>query len=260
MEPMETWYRTLGLAPGASGAEIKRAYRTLAKRWHPDHCPTDAASQQQALAHFQRLTDAYHALRLHTLTPERPRAKAGALWPGQRRLWAALGLLCLLLGGLLGTRSPSSLPPPPQHPVLTSLPNPVEDVLPQRQYITVGSSKTDVRRIQGPPTVEMERLWEYHGSRVHFQGGRVTGWEIWPTAPLRVQLLARTPIIPVPTYFTRGSTKDEVLTVQGTPSRLTEHLWEYGASRVFFTDNRVSKWDEWPGAPLNARVDTQAVP
>jgi len=29
-------YRTLGLTPGASAAEIKRAYRALAKANHPD--------------------------------------------------------------------------------------------------------------------------------------------------------------------------------------------------------------------------------
>ena len=33
----ENSYRMLGLEPGASAEEVKRAYRRLAKRWHPDH-------------------------------------------------------------------------------------------------------------------------------------------------------------------------------------------------------------------------------
>ena len=35
----------------------------------------------------------------------------------------------------------------------------------------------------------------------------------------KVQLLPATPINPVPVYFTVGSSKDEVLAVQGTPTK-----------------------------------------
>jgi hypothetical protein len=79
----------------------------------------------------------------------------------------------------------------------------------------------------------------------------VIGWDIWPGSPLKVQLLPASSINPVPASFTVGSTKDEVLAVQGTPTRLTERLWEYGASRVFFTDDRVTRWEVWPGSPLH---------
>lgn len=82
----------------------------------------------------------------------------------------------------------------------------------------------------------------------------MTGWDIWPGTPLKVQLLPMIPLSPVPAYFTVGSTKDEVLAVQGTPTRVTERLWEYGASRVVFTDNRVIRWEAWPTSPLKARL------
>ena len=35
-------YRILGLKPGASEEEVKRAYRQLAKKYHPDMNPGDA--------------------------------------------------------------------------------------------------------------------------------------------------------------------------------------------------------------------------
>lgn len=40
-------YRVLGLQPGASDEEVKRAYRQLAKRYHPDMNPGDAYAAQK---------------------------------------------------------------------------------------------------------------------------------------------------------------------------------------------------------------------
>ncbi len=49
-------YRTLGLTPGASQAEIKRAYRHLAKLYHPD------SAGDRALGRFLAIQAAYEAL------------------------------------------------------------------------------------------------------------------------------------------------------------------------------------------------------
>lgn len=256
METEETWYTTLGVAPGVSPEELKRAYRTLIKVWHPDRFASDAALQQQALDHFHHLTRAYNALCIAVSAQEVTGSLPERRQCGPRVVWWWRGAVGLGLSGLIALGLclwPPHTPPvtsPSITPSFTGLP---PEVLPPRHTITVGSTKHEVRTIQGPPTVETERLWEYRGSRVYFREGHVTGWDIWPGAPLQVRLSPTLPVIPVPEYFAVGSTKDEVLVVQGTPTRLTEHLWEYGASRVLFTDNRVIKWDEWPGAPLKVR-------
>ncbi len=52
------YYVILGLGPGASPAEIKRAYRRLSRRYHPGVNPGD----RQAQAMFERITEAYHTL------------------------------------------------------------------------------------------------------------------------------------------------------------------------------------------------------
>jgi hypothetical protein len=51
-------YRVLGLAPSASLAEVKRAYRRLVTELHPDHHPDDP----QALKRFYQVQDAYELL------------------------------------------------------------------------------------------------------------------------------------------------------------------------------------------------------
>lgn len=51
-------YAELGLAPGASEADIKAAWRRLVSHWHPDRHPGPAA-----LARMQRINQAYRLLR-----------------------------------------------------------------------------------------------------------------------------------------------------------------------------------------------------
>ena len=52
-------YTLLELEPGASSAEIKKAWKRLARQHHPDLNPDDPS----ASARFQRLKDAYESLR-----------------------------------------------------------------------------------------------------------------------------------------------------------------------------------------------------
>lgn len=52
------YYNVLGVQRNASQDEIKRAYRNLALRWHPDRNPNDEASVQR----FKDITEAYQTL------------------------------------------------------------------------------------------------------------------------------------------------------------------------------------------------------
>src|SRR6186997_2667639 len=51
-------YIVLGLAHGATEADIKRAYRRLARRFHPDINPGDRVAE----ARFRQILDAYETL------------------------------------------------------------------------------------------------------------------------------------------------------------------------------------------------------
>ena len=57
-EQKRDYYEVLGVSKGASDDEIKRAYRKLAKKYHPDMNPGD----KEAEAKFKEASEAYSVL------------------------------------------------------------------------------------------------------------------------------------------------------------------------------------------------------
>ena len=52
------YYKLLGVSPQATDQEIKKAYRKLAMKYHPDRNPGDKASEER----FKQITEAYEVL------------------------------------------------------------------------------------------------------------------------------------------------------------------------------------------------------
>ena len=52
------YYEVLGVNKNADAATIKKAYRKLAKKYHPDMNPGDKTAEQK----FKEATDAYNIL------------------------------------------------------------------------------------------------------------------------------------------------------------------------------------------------------
>lgn len=102
MEEILKSYRLLGVEPGASQEQIKKAYRDLVKKWHPDQFATDPGKREEAEQKLRAINLAFEKLQ-----------EAGSTFDLVAALRATYGM------GAAGQPSP---PPPPSTPSFTSPP------------------------------------------------------------------------------------------------------------------------------------------
>ena len=108
-------------------------------------------------------------------------------------------------------------------------------------YITIGSTENDVLRVQGTPSkVEGER-WYYGFAQLRFKEGRVKEYDNY-FGNLKVRLLPSksSDTDPRKNFFTIGSTPDEVLAAQGTPTSIHGNTWSFSFSSITFRDGKVN--------------------
>jgi len=108
-------YRILGVPRDASGEELKRRWRDLAREHHPDRAPGDQQEQERLTSRMARINAAYDVLRdpvrraRHDASPHARRA-----WEQERAEgWAGQGPRATSERG--GPAGPP--PPPPTRPV-----------------------------------------------------------------------------------------------------------------------------------------------
>jgi hypothetical protein len=124
-----------------------------------------------------------------------------------------------------------------------------------KPYVTVGSTRDEAIALLGQPSAASDEKLVFGRSELYLKDNTVTGWRIDSVAsPLRVKLWPQSAVDPDLDFFTLNSTKDEVLAVQGTPTAFSQNSFEYGASIVYFSNNRVVNWKNDPASePLRVR-------
>ena len=135
---------------------------------------------------------------------------------------------------------------PEQKAADAGLPTPPHVPMP---YVTLGLTKDEVMGVMGTPTSSSDGALRYGRSVFYFRKGAVAGWKVDTSLiPLRVKLWPEGHFDPSITSFTVGSSKNEVIAVQGTPTLLTDNKFAYGASEVFFENGKVTGWRNNPAS------------
>lgn len=213
--------------------------------WHPDRFEGDAALKEKAEKKTREINEAYQRVLRYQEAPSRASGRPGEATAqalqtaGKRRgffrslLFIAL-LLAVLFGGLY----------------LYFIAKENADKLrvggvtfrewEWNRFFKPGSTKDEVLAVQGAPDRVSGETWWYGTAAVTFAGGRVAGYSN-ADGNLRVRVLPENPLSLPPSSFSIGATKDEVLAVQGTPTRLKGETWYYGADSIFFSGGVVSK-------------------
>ncbi len=304
-----TSYHHLEIAPGCTWQEVRRAYKRLVKRWHPDHFHNDARAQSLANEKIKEINCAFDLLSVHYRThgilppiattlesavahadPDytpatntaqgRPTASAprsntqaarsyhtsnAAKQKNRYGVFFRMALISFVLWlGYALWQAPQERKDPTSLPntsllstttVTDSASNAQVQTAQDTNYFTFGSTVGEVYAIQGTPSKTVDSVWHYGKSKINFSDGKVTHWEDDPSSPLRAKADGVRPMSAQASAstFSIGSTKAEVRAIQGKPLMEWSSVWEYGLSKVYFDGDRVRSWYDSPLNPLMIR-------
>ncbi len=312
----ENDFRVLGLKPGSNPSEVRQAYRTLVKKWHPDrHHTKPYETRVLAEKKFREIDEAYRRIarswsktphsvkstpaaspwnhaqaqqRARTQARETPvfRSRPGINFRSFFRGRIILPALLLTAAICILTQFPSFLPDTaddtgthgPQtaeNPATDSNPGILEPskaegplvfanlepsppavlspplLHPQpeapKAFFTLGSTASEVLSIQGDPSRVQGQIWTYGLSEIQFRNGRVSRFDNFDGS-LRVRMQPEvSEDREIPANITIGSSEEEVLLVQGTPTRVEDNRWFYGFAELVFKNGRVAEYDNYFG-------------
>jgi len=293
-------YRILGVEPGVSWVQLRKAYKGLVNTWHPDRFQQNPRQKNMAEERTKEITQSYQELaeyykdfgalplatkaRETTVTDDlssenspdtttvyenqESRVSATDITPpqahkGQRYKLNVRVMAATALAGI--TYLIWQIMPWEHSDGLSQFRSPLEQSVDKKKdgdsgqhvhtpgkYFTVGTPLGEVYDIQGTPTKTEQDIWYYGNSKVYFAKGKVLRWDENPSNPLKAMITSGSEKMNA-MFFGEGSSKNEVLTIQGRPDRDAGNVWEYGVSRVYFDNDRVKSWDESPFNPLRVR-------
>ncbi len=271
-------YSTLQLRPGCNWHDVRERYRLLVKQWHPDHFQTET-ERRTADEKIKAINNAFHLLAQHyrhhhtlpmpapdpldrpsgmntpsqTVTPAAaadtaPTARTKAASRIPMRYAAILAATAAALVAWL--QQSATTPAPHGEPATVSIEREhTAQAKTSQAYFTFGSTLGEVHAVQGIPTRIEHNVWYYGNATVQFNDGVVVGWNDDPSGlPLKARLDAQPKSHAH--HFGVGSSKADVMAVQGRPTQMTDAVWDYGSSRVYFRGDHVASWDNSPLNPL----------
>jgi hypothetical protein len=150
--------------------------------------------------------------------------------------------------GQLSDLETQLLPEKPEHPESVQ-PAPLLQSPPQAlsPFFTMGSSTAEVLAVQGPPSRIQGQTWTYGLSEVQFKNGRVWSFNNFDGSLRILMQPGGGDGEKEPDYITIGSSENDVLRVQGTPSKVEGEKWYYGFAELRFKNGNIREYDNYFG-------------
>ncbi len=237
-------YQTLGIQPGCTWPQLRTEYRKLVRQWHPDRYQQEPKKKALAEEKLKEINKAFENL---------------------SRYRDAFGYLPSDLPASPATSPPQSWGEPGMHPA--------QDHLPPDQHDGFDLDWEHPRPTAKPKRYRLFRLVLI--SLVFW-----LAYVVWrPPSPATKSQQDIPAQLPAPVItrsesdaqqapktlpgdgrtFTIGSSREQVLEIQGSPTRISHDAWYYGKSKVYFANGAVIRWKNDPDNPLQVDL-TASIP
>ena len=266
-----------GLTRAATPTEIKGAYRTLAKVWHPDRFPGDENLRRKAEEKLKEINSAYQLL-ISTPAPDtysepvrpapqaeayqRPASAASGKTSYRRphtnqysassspkrstirkpliavaaAILVAVGVWISVRHGRMSTFGSWAAEMMAGHGADSSSTPNANVALPS----AAAGQNNSKKQPSSPATNNSTARADKAGLRTKDAVASKASLVVYPDEDPRAP------------HFTVGSSKSDVIRIQGTPTKVASDVFVYGLSEVFFKNGRVESWHTDPGTPLKA--------
>jgi hypothetical protein len=229
-------YSILNLRPGAGWDELRSAYRSLVKTWHPDRFQSDS-ERRRAEEKTKEITRAYKTLadyyRKHGQMPadsDSPVADAEIPATTAHTDQAVAEPVNVASVAERTTHSPDATTarPPIDWKTIAAL---IAAAL--LIYLWLLDDPSENESVSGALAGDQVIDAPHAGS-------------IGNAAPQSAGRL-----------FTRGSKIGDVYSIQGIPTKTENEIWHYGKSKVYFANGSVTRWESHLENPLRASLDVE---
>ncbi len=257
--------RACGMALWVAGKDARGRWIEVNLDGSPHICPAPMTGLSRSLLQVASRRPAMPPSAIPqqgVAAPPRPLLQpvVGQGWPRLERFILAVALAVLVFlaatswgarNGLWGFREQAAQPAAQRAAGTPGRPEP-----PHKSYFGLGSTEEGVMAVMGPPREIVDNRWYYGSSYVDFRNGRVVNFYNGLQGDLKVKMPG--PARKRPPYLAKGLTKEEVLTLQGTPTRLAGNRWHYGSSYVEFQEDQVA--DYFNGAQKELKIFSRSGP
>ncbi len=224
-------YKVLNVSTDIEWSELRKQYKKLAHKWHPDRYKEGSNEKQIANDKIKQLTVAYQQLEnfykkhgelptFETPSPTRPAQK-------------------------------NTTPRSTTKPTTKKNGNKTRDTAIQKQsrfkhsVVAIIAATSIAILLQGLPHIENKQS----NSRSHQEIETNASSENKPEIVNKFRKTKKTNAT-----FSYGASIGEVISKQGTPDTVEGNTWFYGKSKITFINGRVANWTHDPDDPLNVHL------